>query len=169
MAKSKKPASGKSIKPIFVRGRQDYEELTPAEQEARHRSYEVIAEMRKGLSLYGASHLVGTTPDTVLRYASAEVVKEGRRYRVTPSDRSYQRMSVLSTEGLRDIDTRGSRTRFLISGHWNAVGRFLATGDVSLLAPFRGKRVGGVELATAPELIEEYGRQGELDIDDIYV
>jgi general stress protein YciG len=38
-----------------------------------------------------------------------------------------------------------------------------------VVAPFQGKRVGGVELATDPDLIEEYGRRGELDIDDIYV
>lgn len=78
-------------------------------------------------------------------------------------------MSVLSTEGLRDVDTRGSRVRSLISDHWRALGRFGATGDVAVLARFKGKRVGGVELASDPDQIEEYLRQGELDIDDIYV
>ena len=38
-----------------------------------------------------------------------------------------------------------------------------------MLRQFEGKRVGGIELATDPDLIEEYLRQGELDIDDIYV
>ena len=169
MARTTKSTRSKAINPIFVRGRSDYEELTPAQQEARHRAYEVISEMRRGLSLHAASQLVGTRPDTVLRYASEEVVKVGHRYQITASDRSYQRMSVLSTEGLRDIDTRGSRARSLVGSHWSALGKFLAAGDVSVLDPFRGKRVGGVELATDPDLIEEYGRQGELDIDDIYV
>ncbi|MGO8873427.1 MAG: hypothetical protein ACLQPH_18890 [Acidimicrobiales bacterium] len=165
MARTPKP-----IVPVTVRGRSDYERLTPKEQEARHRAYEAISEMRReGVSLKVAAHRVGTTPKTVRRYASETLVKDGRRYRATPSDRSYQRMSALSTEGLRDIDVRGSRARSLVGGHWSAIGRFAATGDVSVLAKFRQKRVGGIELATEPDLIEEYLRQGELDIDDIYV
>jgi hypothetical protein len=152
-----------------VRGRSDYERLSPQQQEARHRAFEVVAVMRRDdLSLRAASQLVGTTADTVRLYSSETLTKDGHRWRVTPSDRVYQRMSVLSTEGLRDIDTRGSRVRSVVSDHWNAIGRFLATGDIAVLRPFVGKRAGGVELATDPDLIEEYGRQGELDIDDIY-
>lgn len=78
-------------------------------------------------------------------------------------------MSALSTDGLRDIDVRGSGARSLVGGHWSAIGRFAATGDVTVLAKFTSKRVGGIELATDPDLVEEYLRQGELDIDDIYV
>lgn len=166
-AGSKDPGT---VVPRVVRGRADFEKLTPSQREARHRAYEVIGEMRNnGLSLRGASHRVGTTPETVRRYASEALEKDGRRYRATPSDRSYQRMSALSTEGLRDIDVRGSWARSLIGQHWSAIGRFAATGEVLVLAKFEGKRVGGIALATDPDLIEEYLRQGELDIDDIYV
>jgi hypothetical protein len=144
--------------------------LSPSEREDYHRSFEVVAEMRReGVSLHAASRRAGISPSTARRYAGDLLVKEGRRYYPTPSDRSYQRMSVLSTEGLRDVDTRGSRTRSLIAGHWNALNRFAATGDVAVLRPFEGKRVAGVELATDPDQVEEYLRRGELDIDDIYV
>ena len=108
----------RSITTVRIGGRAEYEKLTPKEQEARHRADEVIGEMRtRGVSLRAAAHRVGTTPDTCtpLRRWS-DLVKEGRRYRATPSDRSYQRMSVLSTEGLRDIDARGSRSRSLVGG-----------------------------------------------------
>lgn len=170
MPKQKRKRVRKAISPIHVRNRAEYEGLTPHQQEARHRAYEAIGEMRsRGLSLQAASRLVGTTPDNVRRYAPEALTKEGRRYRATESDRSYQRMSALSTDGLRDIDVRGSHSRSLVGQHWSAVGRFAATGDVTLLAPFKGKRVGGIELASDPDLIEEYLRQGELDIDDIYV
>ena len=77
-------------------------------------------------------------------------------------------MSALTIEGLQDIDTRGSKSRSLVSAHWRAVNRFSATGDVFVLIPFKGKRVGGYTLATDPDQIEEYARRGELDIDDIY-
>ena len=170
MAKTAAQMTRKALNPIRVRGRADYEKLTLREQEARHRAFEVVGVMRnQNLSLHAASQLVGTTPETVRRYASDALTKEGRRYKVTRSDRSYQRMSALSTEGLRDIDVRGSRARSLVGRHWSAIGRFAATGDVTLLRPFTGKRVGGIELATDPAAIEEYLRRGELDIDDIYV
>jgi hypothetical protein len=75
---------------------------------------------------------------------------------------------VLSNAGLVDIDTRGSRVRSLVGRHWNAIQRFGVTGDVAYPRPFEGKRAGGVELVTNPDLIEEYLRQGGIDIDDIY-
>jgi hypothetical protein len=167
----KKPGTrSRQALPVHVRNRADYESLTHREQEARHRAFQVVSRMRrKGLSLSAAAHQVGTTPETVRRHASEALVQEGRRWRVTPSDRSYQRMSVLSIDGLRDIDVRGSRVRSLAGRHWNAIGRFAATGDVSVLAPFVGRSTGGVLLATDPDLLEEYLRSGDLDIDDIYV
>ena len=169
-AGTRKVKSTKQIVPKHIRGRSDYEKLSPREQEARHRAFEAISEMRRnGVSLKVAAHRVGTTPATVQRYASGALTKEGRRYKATRSDRSYQRMSVLSTEGLRDIDVRGSNARSLAGRHWGAIGRYAATGDLAILTPFAGKRVGGIELATDPDLIEEYLRRGELDIDDIYV
>jgi len=166
MAKAK---TQRELTPVKVRGRRDYDQLTPSEQESRHRAFEAVAEMRtRGLSLRAAAEFVGTTPDSVRRYADDALVKENGRYYATVSDRAYQRMSVLSVDGVVDIDTRGSRVRSLVGRHWNAVRRFGATGDVSVLKAFAGKRVGGVELATDPDLIEEYIRQGEIDLDDIY-
>jgi hypothetical protein len=154
----------------IVRGRADWERLSPIEREARHRAFEALNEMRsQGISLRKAAKEVGTSPATVHRYAGDSLVVVNGRYRATPSDRSYQRMTVLSSEGLRDVDTRGSRVRSLVGSHWNAIHRFASTGDVAVLRPFEGKRVGGADLATDPDLIEEYLRQGELNIDDIYV
>ena len=159
----------RTLQRIHLRGRRDYERLSPAEQEARHRAFEAVGEMRsRGLSLRAAAEFVGTTPDSVRRHADDALVKEGGRYYATVSDRAYQRMSVLSVNGVVDVDTRGSRVRSRVGRHWNAVKRFGVTGDVSYLKPFEGKRAGGVELATDPDLIEEYIRQGEVDIDDIY-
>ena len=67
-----------------------------------------------------------------------------------------------------DVDVRGSRAASLIGRYFNAVGHFLATGDASVLAPFRGKTVGGVELLSDPARIEQLEVRRELDIDDIY-
>ena len=153
-----------------IRNRREYDAMSPREREARHRAFDAIHEMRRsGVSLREAARRAGTTPRSVHRYAGDLLVRNGSRYGALPSDRSYQRMAVLSVDGLADVDTRGSAVRSLIARHWNAVGRFAATGDVSVLEPFRGRRVGGVELTTDIATIEEYLRRGEIDVDDIYL
>ena len=158
------------VVPKRIRGRADFERLNAAQREARYRAFEAIGLMRsRGVSLRVAAHAVGTTPETVRRYGSEALSREGRRHVAIRSDRMYHRMSVLSVTGLVDVDTRGSRIRSLVGKHWNAVHRYAATGDVSLLQQFQGMRIGGVELANDPDLVEEYLRQGGLDIDDIYV
>jgi len=153
-----------------VRGRTDYEQLRQTEREARHKAFEALSDMRsERISLRVAARRHGTTPETVRRYAGNSLVRQGRRYVPTPSDRSYQRMSVLSNEGVVDVDVRGSRARSAVGRHWNTIQRFAATGDVRVLTPFEGKRVGGAVLTTDPDQIEEFLRRREIDIDDIYI
>jgi len=156
--------------PRKVRGRSEYERLRPAEREARHKAFETRSAMRtEKVSLRTAARRHGTTPETVRRYAGDSLVRQGQRYVPTPSDRSFQRMSVLSSDGVVDVDVRGSQARSAVGRHWNAIQRFAATGDVGVLTPFAGKRVGGAVLATDPDQVEEFLRRGEIDIDDIYI
>lgn len=166
-----KPLTKSAANAGRIRGRRDYELLSDAEREDFHRAHDAVtAGMRdRGLSLRAAAADAGTTPAMIKRYASEMLVKERGRYHATPSDRSYQRMTVLSVDGVVDIDTRGSRVRSLVGRHWNAIKLYGGIGDVSVLAPFRGKRAGGVELASDPDQIEQYLLQGALDVDDIYV
>jgi hypothetical protein len=56
----------------------------------------------------------------------------------------------------------------LASQHLNAVGRFLRTGDVELLKPFVGKRVGGVELLTDPDRLGVLADAGLVKLDGLY-
>jgi hypothetical protein len=80
----------------------------------------------------------------------------------------YGRMAVFGYHGRVDVDVPTARAASLIGSHFNAVGRYLATGDPRFLAPFRGRHVGGVELLTDPLRIEQLAARRELDIDDIY-
>jgi hypothetical protein len=80
----------------------------------------------------------------------------------------YRRMAVYGYHGRVDVDVPTRRAASLVGSHFNAVGRFLATGDPSYLDPFIGRRVGGVELLTDPNRIEQLEARRELDIDDIY-
>ena len=153
---------------VHIKNLAEYLALSDTEREDSQLAFDAINEMSRGHSLAAAAAKVGTTPANVKRYASDSLIKVDGRYQTKP-DRSYRRMSVLSVDGVVDIDTRGSRVRSTIGSHWNAVRQFGATGDVALLEPFEGNRVGGVLLETDPDQIEEYLRQGGLDIDDIYV
>ncbi len=58
----------------------------------------------------------------------------------------------------------------LLGSYWNAVQRYLDTGDEEALIDFRGVTVGvgGSELETNPAEIEYWARVGELDFTDIY-
>jgi hypothetical protein len=77
-------------------------------------------------------------------------------------------MRVLTSDGLRDLDIQDPQDRSVIGTHWNAVGRFLNTGEADQLAPFRALRVAGVELETDPDVIEDREAEGDLNIEHIY-
>jgi hypothetical protein len=79
------------------------------------------------------------------------------------------RTVVIVSEGQqRSVDLRGSRQASRVGAYWNAVGRFLDTGDTSLLKPFRGLRVGGFVLETDPDLLEDLALRSQLGFEDIY-
>ncbi len=120
------------------------------------------------LTLTAAARAAGTTPRTVRRYAAPALVQHGRRLTVTPADRIYRRMVVLTDEGRAEVDVRSSAQASRVASHWNAVDRYLRTGDTSALTPFRNRRVGGQLLATDPPALETYARRGELTTESIY-
>jgi hypothetical protein len=152
-----------------VTGAASWRRLPESSRDARLRAFDALAWMRAdGLTLSAAAAAAGTTPATVRRYVGSELSRDGRLWQASRADRLYRRMAVLSDQGRVDVDVRGSRAASLIGRHFNAISRYLATGDGSMLAPFRGQRVGGVELVSDPNRIEQLAARRELDIDDIY-
>ncbi|WP_445185552.1 hypothetical protein ACTXG6_45790 [Pseudonocardia sp. Cha107L01] len=75
---------------------------------------------------------------------------------------------VLSVDGLRWSD------RSMVGSHWNAVGRYLDTGDAGALQGFEGATVGGydgipvLELETRRDPIDDYALIGVFNVDSIY-
>ncbi|MBI5869641.1 MAG: hypothetical protein HZB44_01600 [Actinobacteria bacterium] len=126
--------------------------------------------MRKGNSLKVATRKAGTTPNTVIKYAGSTLERgPGGRWSAKSSDRlPGLPMNVLTTEGLQFIAPRSRREASRIGEHNNAIRHFLATGDVSKLKKFKGKKVAGFTFETNPDKIEETGRKGELVFEDIY-
>jgi hypothetical protein len=77
-------------------------------------------------------------------------------------------MRILTDAGVVDVTVRDDATATLIGKYWNAVQRFLRTGDEEAVAGFGAIHVAGYPLLTDFDLIEYYARLGELDVDGIY-
>lgn len=153
-----------------IRSAKQFLGLRPTEREARERALETISLMRtQKLSLTSAARAAGTTRATALRYADDALERDAAgRFRARKADRLFRRMQILAEGGRTEVDVRGSHAASIIARHWNAVKRFLVTGDVAVLRPFIGKRVGGRVLMTDPDTIEEEARRGEVAFEDIY-
>jgi len=145
-----------------------YGELRASEKQARGRALEALSKMRKGASLTEAAAEAHTTPNTVAKYASAQLRREGGRMVASTGDRLFRVMRVITTEGTHEVALGGSRQASLVSAHHNAVKHFLNTGDDEPLRRFAGVKVGGIVLETDPAKLEESGRRGELEYEDIY-
>ena len=65
-------------------------------------------------------------------------------------------------------DVRTEDEASVIGSYWNAVRRFVRTGDASDLGDFEGVRIGEYELETDPGEIEYWAAAGELEFEDIY-
>jgi len=102
---------------------------------------------------------------TQMRYTRSATRRDyAGRIVAKDADRLFRPMEILSAK--KEVLARavyGSRSAAEIAAHESAVDRFLETGDERHLAPFRGHRRAGVELATDPAVVEQAAREGILD------
>lgn len=145
-----------------------YGKLRASEKQARGRALEALSKMRKGASLSKAAAEAHTTPNTVAKYAGEQLRREGGRMVASRGDRLFRVMRLITTEGVQEVALGGSRQASLAAAHANAVKHFLATGDDEPLRRFAGVTVGGKQLESDPAKLEEAGRRGELEYEDIY-
>ena len=76
---------------------------------------------------------------------------------------------MLGPDGVEhEVEVRGSRVASLVGAHWSAIAHYLRTGDDSRLRRLEGKTVAGIPLETDPDVIDEWARRGELEIEDVY-
>jgi hypothetical protein len=77
-------------------------------------------------------------------------------------------MRILTASGVEDVDLEDTDARSAVGSYWNAVRRFLWTGQTDELERFTHTRIAGRPLLTDPDEIERLARIGELDFEDIY-
>lgn len=136
---------------------------------ARLRSLAVLARVRRGEPLSRAARNERTTTRRVLKYVRKQLKRNSSgRYRATTGDTLRRDINVLGFDGYEPVVTRSAKKASLASEHLIAVNRFLRNGDIHLLKPFIGKRVGGVELLTDPDRLHILGDAELAKVDGLY-
>ena len=166
-----------------IRGHRQYEALSKRERRALDGSRQVIAyERETGVGIYRAiSDLrtkgVRTSVGSVKRYFGNALRTDWRgRLVATEADPNLRVMSVLTTDGMRDVFVPGSRAASMVAQHNSAL-RATRLGDEAPMRRWRdahGERTfrgvdGSTYVAeTDPDVITERDERGELEFEEIY-
>lgn len=75
---------------------------------------------------------------------------------------------MLTPEGQVFAEVADEAERSMIAEYWNAVGRYIDTGDGSAVRAYEGREVAGLTLETDLDAIDDAGRAGDLAFEDIY-
>ncbi len=77
-------------------------------------------------------------------------------------------LRVLTVDGLEFLTELSPEEASAVGHHWNAVRRYLETGDLYPLYQMHGAIVGGKELETRIEVIEWQAMRGDVSFESIY-
>jgi hypothetical protein len=155
------------------RGRKGYEELTAYQRSEYRRVLAAVSRTRTEPQhrLASAATAEHTTPATVRKWLP-EVIRRDvfGRLTVTAADRAFRPVSVIARgRGVIDASTHGSRRATLASRYAHALDLYRAgLAGPEVLTPFEGKRIGGVELETDPDRIDDLDATGLLDDFEFY-
>lgn len=136
---------------------------------------QIPAKMRsENISATRAARDLNVSPSQVFRWARPAFRKlSSGKYVAKRTDRLLRVLVMPSNKGLIEIAVSDSREASLLGEYWNAVDRFLRTGDSSGLQQLRKKRItdaGGKKIRLLTNL-EELNRQasaGVLRFESLY-
>jgi hypothetical protein len=144
-------------------------------KETWDRVLSVISKMRsEKTSLTQASRDSGISPRTVTKWGKSALQKrKSGKYAVKKSDTLLRLVMIPTPEGPREIAVRGSKQVTLLAGYWNALHRYLQTGDAAQLKAFRDKQIkdaNGVNVPLLTDLAElnRLGSAGVLSFESLY-
>ena len=130
---------------------------------ARDRSLHALAGMRHGASISQAARDNGVTTRTIKKYVGSALIQDrpGGRIRPTKNDRFVRYLQIPGPGGQVEIKARGSKEAADAARYKAAVTRFLG-GDPKALAPWRGKKIAGVDLVTDPRVLKSLAKDEQL-------
>jgi len=163
------------IKPKPPRTEAQYSAKPEKFKETWERVISTVAKMRtEKVSLTQASRETGISPRTVRRWgASALRKRPNGTYAAKPSDNLLRLVLIPTPDGPREIAVRGSKQVKLLAEYWNALHRYLQTGDATRLKTFEGKQItdaNGVSIPLSVDLpaLNRLGSAGVLSFESIY-
>lgn len=143
-------------------------------QTAWTRVTSVITRMRRGESLSQAAKELGVDPRTVVKKAKQAIKKlPNGRFRPSKTDSLLRVLRVPTEKGSVNVGLNSSRHASLLGSYWDAVQKYLRTGDETLLNKFKGRRVrdsrhGFIDLITDTQLLNRLGSAGVLSFESLY-
>jgi hypothetical protein len=162
-----------SARAAFVNIERSLQKLTGPQRTARNKALEVVSLVRRDkFSLSEALKVVGTSRETVKKYAPGALEKREGRYVVTSADVIPRKMRFVTEEGIQSGFVSNSRDASTLGRYFAEVKHFKETGDASGLKEFEGRAVTingqRVKLITDPEALRTLAAAGELDFDELY-
>jgi hypothetical protein len=134
-----------------------------------------VAKMRsEKLTLTEASRAIGIDSRTVKRWGGSALRKRPNgTFAVKPGDNLLRMLLIPTPEGTREIGVRGSKQARVLAEYWNALHRYLQTGDATKLRSFEGKYIRDASDLTIPfsvdlKALNRLGAAGVLSFESIY-
>ena len=87
--------------------------------------------------------------------------RPGGRIRATKTDRLVRYLQIPGTDGPVEISVRGSKAASDVARYKAAVNRYLR-GNRNALTDWHGKKIGGIALVTAGDVLVDQGDKGLL-------
>jgi hypothetical protein len=144
-------------------------------KETWDRVLSAISKMRHDkVSLTQASRDAGTSPRTVTKWGKSALRKQkSGKYAAKASDKLLRIVMIPTPEGMREIAVRESKQVSLLAEYWNALHRYLQTGDATQLKTFQGKQIkdaNGVDVPLPTDLavLNRLGSAGVLSFESLY-
>ena len=144
-------------------------------QDTWNRVVHVVSRMRSdGLSLNKAAKEAGVSPRTVINWSGRALKKAPNgRYSAAKRDSLLRVVQVPTPKGSIDVALRDSRHASILGQYWDAVQKYLRTGDASGIEKFRRKRIldaSGAEVPLITDLKElnRLGSAGVLSFESLY-
>ena len=135
---------------------------------------QIVSEVRTGSSLRAAARNFNRDPRTILRMARPALRKlRNGRWAAKSQDRLLRVLTLPSKKGLIEVGVPDSRQATTVSGYWNAVERYITTGDASALRGFRGRYIidadgKRVRLLTDTRELDRLASAGALSFESLY-
>lgn len=130
---------------------------------ARERSLHALNDMRHGATISQAARANRVSARTIKKYVGSALiqVRRGGRIRPTKSDHFVRYLQIPGPGGQVEIEARGSKEAANAARYKAAVTRFLG-GDLKALAPWRGKKIAGVQLITDRQVLKGLAKDEQL-------